>query len=329
MSSVASSIQWIGLDVSSTDCYAAKPGAKPKRFRLSLAGVAALLAWATDPQTGGEMRFAMEHTGVYSRAWATLLQGAGALCCLCNPARIRHFACGSGQRSKTDRADAVSILAYAQYAQPPLWTAPPAAEDLLAHYLTVRNAIISDRQGWVNRSKAHSFLPSDLTALQPLLAALEATLRQAEAQIDSLIQQLIAADPRLARANKLFLSIPGVGWVTAAVLCRWLTALAAFSPAQLSALSGLAPSHRQSGHSVRGRSRIDKAGPASLRCALYMAALAARRFCPGLIELYEKLLAAGRPKKLALCAVARQLLELAQAVYKSGEPLRRKRASAA
>jgi transposase len=308
-----STICFIGLDVSSTDGWAAIGSAKPRRFLLSQKGAQELLAWAGKQQPDAAFRVVMEHTGVYSLAWKKHLNDLGVECALCNPARIRQFAQGMGFRSKTDKADAAAILLYAQLNKPvPSRDIPQIQRDL---GLLLRQRRRISKQVVVLKNQLHALkqVPDSQTLLEPSLRELMQTLAACQRKLESRIREIIAADSDLREAYALLRSIPGIGKVNAALLCSQLDTIRDCKPKQLTALAGLAPSHKQSGN-TRGKSHIDRQGRPELRRCLYMAGLRAARDCPPLIKVKQRLLANGKPGKLMQVAVARHLLLLAQDV---------------
>lgn len=316
----AQAVYWIGLDVSSTDAAVAIPGKRVRKFPLSADGVQQLRDWiAALCPPGSRPRCVMEHSGVYSQAWAALLNALGLDCALCNPARVSQFAKADGQRSKTDSTDAQAILACARHAQPPVRVPASPARQQLAQLLGLRRALEGDLRRNRNRAHALSFLPDSAPQLA-LLAQQAEGLRDTLAKLEAQLATIVAQDQELAQASALLQSIPGIGPRVALQLCRILPQLRDCTPAQLSALAGLAPAHKQSGHSLRGKSRIDKQGRPELRSLLYLAALSAGRYCPQLMAVKQRLQAAGKAPKLIHCAIARRLLLLAQAVLKSGQP---------
>lgn len=157
-------------------------------------------------------------------------------------------------------------------------------------------------------------------------ASVERCIAQLDSEIDSIgaaVAELIMQDPRLAADDQLLTSIPGIGKQTSAILLAEVVDFRAFGHnKQVAAFAGLTPHERQSGSSVRGRAHISKAGSSRLRAALYMCALTARRYNPGLKAFAERLKDAGKAPKVILVAVARKLLVTAHGVVKSGMPFR-------
>lgn len=310
-------VVFIGIDVSSRDCWAAIEGQKPRRFMYDAKSAAALAAWVRQSHPQAPLRAVMEHTGVYSQAWAALLQEHGIECALCNPARIHYHAVADGQRSKTDKADARSILSYARHYRPQPTLAAPLAQQQLVLLLKQRDSIITHRVALHNELTALSYLPGSLALVQQDLLRIVAALHQAEASLDEKIAAVIAQDERLRQAHQLVRKLKGVGKVSAAMFCSMLNKILDCSPKQLTALCGLAPAHRQSGNSQKP-SHIDKQGRAQTRRNCYLAGLAASRSNTQCRAVKQRLKARGKPGKVVIIAVARHLLLQVQRVLKAG-----------
>jgi transposase len=172
-----------------------------------------------------------------------------------------------------------------------------------------RAALIKDRTAARNRA-AQLALPLTRRQNARRLAAVERDLRA----LDEAIAAVIAADESLARAAAILVSIPGISAVTAAAVLAEMPELGSLKPSAAASLGGLAPMTRQSGK-WQGRAAI-RGGRAGLRRALYMAALTASRFNPDLKAVFDRLVAAGKAPKLALTAVMRKLLLLANALLR-------------
>lgn len=257
----------------------------------------------------------MEATGVYWMALAHILHQAGYPVSVVNPAAVRHFARSLLQRGKTDPLDARLLAQYAARYQPPLWTPPPPIYEELRQRLTQRDALIQMRQQERNR----------LAALRRVPATLKNILRRTRRHIDYLdrhiktldaeIKLALSADPTWAASASRLRSLKGFGPITTAWLlvatCNFTTCL---SPAQLAAYAGLVPFPFLSGSSVFRRASIGHAGHARLRAALFMAALSARSHNPLIKAFFQRLVAAGKPFKVAICACARKLLHIAWAL---------------
>ena len=249
----------------------------------------------------------MEPTSKYHRAAHRHLHAAGIATALVNPLRARRFAEACGQSAKTDAIDA-SMLALMAQRMPLAPSTPPTAEQEALHELaSARSRGLAERVALDNRLS--------VTGDAFLRRELKARLRTLAGHLDRLDREIaarIAADPALARRAAILRSIPGVGPVAATAFITSLRELGTLNPKQAAALAGLAPFARESGRSSQKRSIAH--GRGDLRCALYMAALVASRRNPPLTAFYQRLRNAGKPAKLAIIAVARKLVVLANSL---------------
>lgn len=253
----------------------------------------------------------LEATGSYWVGAATALHQAGWAVAVVSPASARYYAQARLRRAKTDAVDALVLAQYGRDLAPARWTPPPAEVQQLQLLLRQRDDLVAMRVQATNRLHALAQwpeLPADLA--DPLRAVL-AVLREQVAALEARIRAHAAAVGTIAAEVRRLEAVVGVGWLTATLVLAELWVLGpAATPAQATAYAGLDPAPHQSGSSVRGRGGISKTGNARLRQALYMAALSAARHNPPLKAFYERLLAHGKPKTLALVAVARKLLAL-------------------
>lgn len=246
----------------------------------------------------------MEPTSTYHRASHRHLAAAGIAVALVDPLRARLFAQATGQRAKTDAIDARMLAVMAQCLQPEADEPPSQAAQALAELAQARAHAIANRIAAGNR------LETDTLAV--LRQQARASIRQLTrhiTRIESEITALIAADPALARRAAILRSIPGIGPVNVVAILAWMRELGHIDGKQATALAGLAPFARDSGH-TQGQRSI-RGGRAPLRRCLYMAAVAAARCNPELKAFYQNLRDRGKPAKLALIAVARKLIVLA------------------
>jgi transposase len=256
---------------------------------------------------------ALEATGGFEVVAAGILAGAGLPVVVVNPAQVRSFARALGRRAKTDPIDALVIARFAEAARPeprPLADADQRfLSDLAARRRQILQMLVAERQrlGRANDLRLKK-------SLRRLIAALEKELGEVDGDID----QAIRASPAWRRKELLMQSVPGVGRVTARNLLADMPELGRLDRRQAAALAGLAPFTRQSGQ-WRGKSFIG-GGRAHVRCALFMAALSAARFNPALKTFHQRLIAAGKPKMVALIAVARKLLVILNAVLRDQKP---------
>jgi transposase len=256
-------------------------------------------------------RIALEATGAYWQGPATALAAAGWTVSVASPGSVRHYAQARLRRAKTDAVDAAVLAEYARDLQPPPWQPAPADVQALQLLIRQRDDLVAMQTETRNRQHALARLPAAAAAARAPLEALRAVLREQIAALDAAIRQQAEAAATIATALTRLQTVAGVGLLTAAIVLVEAAPLRdGGTPAQVVAYAGLDPAPRQSGTSVRGRGGISKTGNARLRQAAYMAAVSAVRYNPPLKAFYDRLLAAGKPKKLALVAAARKLLAL-------------------
>lgn len=300
---------YVGIDIGKAhlDVFDARTGTR-RRLANSAAGVAAL----AEELHGQTVLVVLEATGIYDLALRRGLAGAGIAYRQMNPARARDFARASGRLAKTDAIDAEMLAAMgtALKLEP---HAPAEAErsalKALAHR---RDQLVAMRAMEKNHAEAAEDAVVD--GIAGHLAWLDAAI----AAIASEIESRIAASADLAADNRRLRSAPGIGPVAAMTLLAQLPELGQRSGKTIAALAGLAPFNRDSGQ-WRGQRHIG-AGRRRVRQALYMAALNAARCHPRFKAVYQRLIAAGKPKKLALIAIARKLLVILNAMMKNQKP---------
>jgi transposase len=242
-----------------------------------------------------------EATGQYDAVLRRGLGAAGVAFARVNPARARDFARAAGYLAKTDDVDARMLAAMAQCLRPSPQDIPSADHERLTRLHKRRDQLVAIRQQERTR-RSECPDPETNVDLDRHLDWLDAAI----VAIDRRIQEMLAADLRLARLQALLRSAPGVGPVTATTLIALLPELGQRSPKAIAALAGLAPFNRDSGQ-YRGQRAI-RGGRKRVRDALYMAALAAARSQTRFQTTYRALRKAGKPPKLALIAIARKLL---------------------
>lgn len=256
---------------------------------------------------------ALEATGGLEAIVAAALAGAGLPVVVVNPAQVRSFARALGKRAKTDPIDAAVIAHFAEATAPEIRPMPDAATRLLADLVARRRQIV-EMIGSERQRLRHAPPIRVKRSIERLLRALEKELADLDHDIDGAVR----ASPAWREAEDLLSSVPGVGPVTSRSLIAELPELGALDRKKIAALAGLAPFTRQSG-TWKGKSFIG-GGRTSVRTVLFMAALVATRFNPVLKAFYQRLLAAGKPKMLALVAVARRLLVILNAIMRDRTP---------
>lgn len=251
-----------------------------------------------------------EATGGYERAVVAALQAAAIPVSVINPARVRQFARASGELAKTDPIDAAMLTAFGQ-AFTPEPTPPRTAVEIKMAALVSRRAQLLELHV-AERQRAD-------TCTEPALCKLfTAWLRQMEKQIakvEALLEELLAEQATLAHHVQRLDEITGVGRITAVTVLATMPELGQLNRRQAAALAGLSPYNRDSGQWA-GK-RCISGGRAEVRRALYMAALSASRSNHLLKPFYERLIAAGKPAKVALTAVMRKLIVLMNHLLKN------------
>jgi transposase len=279
-----------------------------------------LLSWLADQLQGqgtGVAHACLEATGTWAQAVALALHEAGHTVSLVNPAQVHAFGQSQLKRTKTDKADAQLIARFCQVHQPPAWT-PPAPEIQELQALVRRLESLDEmRLMEENRLTSGGTCQEVRDSLEEHIAYLQTQIEKTRRQIKNHIDQ----HPDLKQKAELLESIPGIGAATAALLLAEIGDFDNFGSArQVAAFAGLVPRIRESGSSVRSKSRLSKVGSSRLRKALYFPALTVLRFNPLIKAFGLRLSTAGKSKMLILGAAMRKLLHLAYGVLKSRQP---------
>ena len=258
----------------------------------------------------------LEATGRYGEALALHLHSSGHRVSLINPAAIKAFAQSRLSRTKTDRVDAELIARFCQAQEPLAWTPPPAEVRELQALVRRLESLVEMRVMEENRLTSGITVDSVRRSVEEHLTYLNDEIKRTE----ELIHTHIKGHPTLKRQSELLDSIPGIAETTAALLLSEITDINQYRSArQVAAYAGLVPRERQSGSSVRGRTRLSKIGNARLRRALYFPAITALRCSPFFQAWAEGLRKRGKCKMSVICAVMRKLVHLAYGVLKSGK----------
>jgi transposase len=297
----------IGIDISKDrlDVHL-HPERTVKQFDNDRKGVAKLITWIIPRQP---TRIIFEATGAYHRSLEMALGKAGLPAVKINPLQARRFAEATGKRVKTDPVDAAMLARFGHTMQPDI---PPARDetiDSLGELLAARRALVKDRTAALNRGKT--------LTLALLKRQSQQHLKQIQTQIEAIDREratILAANARLKARSDILVSIPGFGAATAFALLIDMPELGSMDAKQTASLTGLAPVTRQSGN-WHGKSFI-QGGRATLRQAIYMPALVAIRFNPPLKAKYLALRAAGKPAKVAIVAIMRKLVIIANALLR-------------
>lgn len=303
-------IRWCGVDVSKRFLDAAVAGRSDvRRFSNDSAGAVALCGWLRD---SGAQAVVVEATGGYERLLWETAEAGGLRVARVNPRQVRDFGRATGQLAKTDRIDAMLLARYGGRLEPPIVAAQSEREVDLAGLVARR------RQLREMLSQERNRLESAVASTRPGIVSHIGWLEEQLAALEREIEAQVAFDPAWSERSTLLRSVPGVGPVLAHTLLAEFPELGRIEGRQAAALAGVAPFNRDSGQ-YRGRREI-WGGRSGVRGVLYMAALVGTRFNPVLRGCYERLLAAGKAKKVALVACMRKLLVILNAIVRSGRP---------
>lgn len=256
---------------------------------------------------------ALEATGGYETVAAAALASAGLPVVVVNPGQVRSYARALGVRAKTDPLDAEVIAKFAAAVKPAVRPLPGDETRVLADLVVRRRQIIAMIVAEKLREKQ-----TTSRALKKSAARLIKALEKELSVLDSGIDEAVRGTPAWQEKEDLLQSVPGVGKVTARTLLAEMPELGTLDRRQIASLAGLAPWTRQSGQ-WRGKSFIG-GGRAGVRTALFMAAMVARRFNPVFKDFYERLIAAGKLKMVAIIAVARKILTVLNAILRDKTP---------
>lgn len=301
---------FVGVDVSKDHLdVAVHPGGEAMVFSRNGAGLQELTARL---KTIAPQIIAVEATGGFETVVVAALGAAALPVVVVNPAQVRNFAKALGARAKTDPIDAAVIARFAEATKPILRAIPDEETrrlgDLVARRRQIIQMIVAEKQREKRAARAMR------KSIARLLRALEKELSEVDKDIDDAVKGSSAWREK----EDLLASVPGVGDVTARTLLAELPELGTLTRREIASLAGLAPYTQQSGQ-WKGKSFI-AGGRAAVRSAVYMAAVSAARCNEVLRPFYQRLVDAGKPKKLALIAVARKLLTILNAIIRDKKP---------
>jgi transposase len=301
----------VGIDVSKDGLdVAVLPSGEAYSVPRTSAGVEALIERLRPLNA---VRIGVEATGGFETIVAAGLQAAHLPLVVLNPAQVRDFAKALGQRAKTDKLDALVIARYVEAIKPEVRLLPDEQTRELSDLVSRRRQIVEmigaekQRLGRATQKRLRK-------SIERLVGALQKELSEVETEIDDMVR----GSPAWLEKEKLLQSVPGIGPVTSRVLLSEMSELGSLDRRQAAALAGLAPWVRQSGK-WRGQSRTG-GGRAACRTVLFTSAMAAIRSSAPFQTFYKRLLAAGKPKMVALIAVARKLLTIANAILRDKKP---------
>lgn len=305
---------FVGIDVAKDHldiCLRRDGGERRLRVETSPAGLLSLVARLKRVKPA---LIVLEATGGYERAPMQALQKAGLTVARVNPRQARDFARAAGTLAKTDRLDAALLARYAQAMQPRPSEPLAGADQRLRALIIRRRQVIASR-----KAEACRLAQSPYDDLKAMIGEALERLRAELVQLNRMIKALIKQTPNMQHRCARLQSLPGLGAITAATLIAEMPELGSLGKKQSAALIGVAPLACESGK-WRGRRRC-QGGRKTLRDTLYMAALsAATRTNSPLAAFYRRLRQAGKPAKVALVAVIRKLVVIANALLRDDKP---------
>jgi transposase len=257
-------------------------------------------------------RIVVEATGRLEQPFVRAALAAGLPVVVVSPLKIRRFAEAIGQLAKTDAIDARLIARFAATVQP---VARPASD---ANAQAIKDLVVRRRQLTALRTmekNRRQVMPHELKpSIDRLVKTLDRELKRLERLINDAVDQHAASHHK----RELLTSMPGIGNSVAATLIGDLPELGSLNRREIASLTGVAPFNRDSGK-LRGKRRI-RGGRALSRTALYLSAMVAIRFNPDVKRFYERLVSAGKHKKVALTACIRKIVTALNAMLRDNKP---------
>ena len=299
---------FVGIDISKKRLdVAINPGDQTFTCSNNEAGIQTLIRrlQKLNPQT-----ILLEATGGYEFLLIAALREAELPACFINPKLIRNFARSAGIAAKTDRLDAKVLALYACRMRLQPRPLPTAQQQELKHLMTRRRQLLDMIQMERNRLDPAP-LPRIAQSVQQTIKSLEEQLAALNQEIDDFFHQ----HPQWVELEQSLTSVLGIGHISALLLIAYLPELGRLNRKQIAALVGLAPFNRDSGQ-WRGQRHIE-GGRSLLRQGLYMATMVATQHNPVIRDYYQRLVARGKAKKVALIACMRKLLTILNAMVRN------------
>jgi transposase len=298
---------FVGIDVSLAELVVAvRPTGETWACANDEAGIAALLQRLRPLRPA---LLVLEATGGYERAVVGALATTDVPLVIANPRHVRNFARATGHGAKTDAVDAALLALFAERVRPEPRALPDAATQALAALVTRRRQLLEMLTA--ERNRLGLAVPAVAKDLRRHIRWLERRLADVNRDLDKQIQ----SSPAWRAKDDLLQSAPGVGPVVSRTLLAALPELGHLGHKALAALIGVAPMARDSG--TRHGHRTIAGGRGAVRAALYMAAVVGSQHNPVLRTMYRRLVAAGKPKKVALVACMHKLLTILNAMVRA------------
>ena len=302
--------RFVGIDVSKAQLdVAVRPTGKRWTLSYDQTGIEGLIPQIVDLEPALVL---LEATGGLELPLVAALAAAALPVVVVNPRQVRDFAKATGTLAKTDTLDAGGLAHFADAVRPEVRPLKDAETQILNSLTARRHQVMTMLVSEKNR------LGTAVGALSPRIEAHIAWLEQQLSDLDKGLRQTLRRSPVSREKDDLLRTVPGVGPQLSLTLLAYLPELGTLDRKQIAALVGVAPYNRDSG-TLRGK-RAVWGGRSRVRAVLYMGALVASRHNPAIRDFYQRLLAAGKPKKVALVASMRKLLVILNGMLKHGSP---------
>ena len=309
--------RFVGIDVSKAQLdVAVRPTGKRWVLPYDETGIEGLIPQIVDLEPALVL---LEATGSLELPLVAALAAAALPVVVVNPRQVRDFAKATGTLAKTDALDAGVLAHFADAVRPEVRPLQDAATQVLNSLTARRHQVMTMLVSEKNRLGTASGAVSP-RAVSPRIEAHIAWLEQELSDLDQGLRQTLRRSPVWREKDDLLRTVPGVGPQLSLTLLAHLPELGTLDRKQIAALFGVAPYNRDSG--TRRGKRAVWGGRSRVRAVLYMGALVASRHNPAIRDFYQRLLAAGKPKKVALIASMRKLLVTLNAMLKHGYPWR-------
>ncbi len=300
---------YVGIDVAKDRVdVAVRPGGDMWCVDYDEGGISELVSCL---QTAEPAAVLLEATGGLEMPLVSALAAAALPVVVVNPRQVRDFAKATGKLAKTDALDAQVLAHFAEAVRPPVRPLRDEDTQELSAFTTRRNQLMTMLVAEKNRLRRASH------AVRPSIQSHISWLEQELNDLDDDLRRALRRSPIWRDKDDLLRSVPGVGEQLSLSLLAYLPELGTLNRKRIAALVGVAPFNRDSG--PRRGKRSVWGGRSRLRAVLYMGALVASRCNPILRDFYQRMLKAGKPKKLALTACMRKLLTILNAMVKSGQ----------
>ena len=302
--------RFVGIDVSKAQLdVAVRPTGKRWTVPYDQTGIEGLIPQIVDLEPALVL---LEATGGLELPLVAALAAAALPVVVVNPRQVRDFAKATGTLAKTDALDAGVLAHFAAAVRPEVRPLKDAETQVLNSLTARRHQVMTMLVSEKNR------LGTAIGAVSPRIETHIAWLEQELSDLDKGLRQTLRRSPVWREKDDLLRTVPDVGEQLFLTLLANLPELGTLNRRQIASLVGVAPYNRDSG-TLRGK-RAVWGGPSRVRAVLYMGALVASRHNPAIRDFYQRLLAAGKPKKVALVASMRKLLVILNGMLKHGSP---------